>query len=56
MQFRSRGDALLLAAIRKGQPEAGSLAAQAMQTHLDTVVASYQQEVRRRLISGIPNE
>jgi DNA-binding FadR family transcriptional regulator len=53
MQFRSRGDALLLAAIRNGQPEE---AAQAMQTHLDTVVASYQQEVRRRLIGEIPNE
>ena len=43
----------ILAAIRDGQPDK---AAQAMQTHLDTVMASYQQELRRRLIGGMPNE
>jgi len=45
--------AAILAAISEGQPDE---AARMMQTHLDMVMASYQQEVRRRLISEIASE
>ena len=45
--------AAILAAISEGQADE---AAQAMQTHLDTVMASYQQELRRRLIGEMASE
>jgi DNA-binding FadR family transcriptional regulator len=43
--------AAILEAIRNGQSEA---AAAAMQTHVQTVMSAYQQEVRRRLIGTAP--
>jgi DNA-binding FadR family transcriptional regulator len=43
--------AAILEAIRSGQSEA---AAAAMQTHVQTVMSAYQQEVRRRLVGAAP--
>lgn len=43
----------ILDAIKSGQPEA---AVQAMQTHVQSVIAAYQQEVRRRLSEPIKDD
>lgn len=45
--------AVILAAIQSGQPDA---AAQAMQTHIETVTAEYQNELRRLLLEHVGSE